>query len=74
MVETEEERLVGVVAKYFPHGGYGFIAVEGSDIEYFYHMRNFEDNITNINLGRKVSFIPLMTDKGLQAVQCKILD
>ena len=66
---NSEERLVGIVAKYFSCG-YGFIIVDGSSVEYFFHMRNFEDAISNINLGTKVSFIPLMTDRGLQATRC----
>lgn len=56
--------------------GFGFISVEGSDKDVFYHENSLEGELAERKLreGDKVSFEMEETDKGLNAVNIELVD
>jgi len=56
-------RIRGIIEKYFPKKGFGFIRRNRRDIFFLSHWCAFD----HIQPGQEVSFMPLITKKGLQA-------
>lgn len=56
--------------------GFGFIAVEGSDKDIFYHEKSLTGDLATrkLQVGDEVSFETEETDRGLNATNIKLLE
>jgi CspA family cold shock protein len=62
----------GKIKKYLSYRGYGFIEVEGSEKDIFFHSSNFQP--TEIpRQGKEVEFRVIDTPKGKEAVDVKVV-
>jgi len=62
----------GKIKKYLSYRGYGFIEVEGSEKDIFFHSSNFQP--TEIpQQGKEVEFRVIDTPKGKEAVDVKVV-
>lgn len=64
--------MKGKIKKYLSYRGYGFIEVEGSEKDIFFHSSNFQP--TEIpQQGKEVEFRVIDTPKGKEAVDVKVV-
>ena len=62
----------GKIIKYFSFRGFGFIALENSQEEIFFHVSNFPE-LAQPEIGKDVEFELIETPKGKEATNIKIL-
>jgi len=62
----------GKIIKYFSFRGFGFIALENSQEEIFFHVSNFPEQVQP-EIGKDVEFELVETPKGKEATNIKIL-
>lgn len=66
---TEEVgRLSGVVAGIVAEKKYGFISPDDNGPQLFFHATAFDGAFPELRPGKRVTYIPVLTDKGHRAV------
>ena len=64
--------MKGTIIKYFSFRGFGFIALENSQDEIFFHVSNYPELVPP-EIGKDVEFELIETPKGKEATNIKIL-
>jgi len=64
-------KLEGIVSKWFPEKGYGFVETKSGD-EVFFHISQFT-NAEEVKRGDRVSFTLIQTKKGPKCVKLQLL-
>lgn len=73
---------IGTVATFKKDQGFGFISIDGSDEQIFAHQQDIveingkdaRDLFRHLNKGEEVSFETVQGDKGLKAINIKVLN
>jgi cold shock CspA family protein len=66
---TEEVgRLTGVVAGIVAEKNYGFISPDDNGPQLFFHATAYDGEFLKLRPGKRVTYIPVVTDKGARAV------
>ena len=66
-----ENKLEGIVSKWFPDKGYGFVETKSGD-EVFFHISQLA-NAEEVQRGDRVSFTLIQTKKGPKCVKVQLL-
>jgi cold shock protein len=72
-VSEEVGRVAGVVAGIVAEKNYGFISPDDGGAQLFFHATAFDGEFRTLRPGRRVTFIPVATDKGNRAVAVEAL-
>jgi cold shock CspA family protein len=67
-MSEEVGRLSGVVAGVVAEKNYGFISPDDNGPQLFFHRTAYGGDFELVRPGRRVTYIPVVTDKGVRAV------
>jgi cold shock CspA family protein len=65
--------MKGKIVKYFSRRGFGFIAIEDSQDEIFFHVSNYPEGVEP-EIGKDVEFEQVEVPRGKEAQKIKVLD
>jgi cold shock CspA family protein len=71
-----QERIYGRVRKWVTSRGFGFVAAEFDEREFFLHVRSVVSPADTVALveGQLLEFTPQTTDRGLSAVDAVVVE
>jgi len=67
-MSEEVGRIAGVVAGIVGEKNYGFISPDEGGPQLFFHATAYDGEFADLRPGRRVTFIPIETEKGPRAV------